>query len=191
MNSTPGRAGFMAMWCTQCPTSAVGSGMYFEYSPLLIGFQVAPPSSVRNAPAAEIAMYMRCALVGSRMIVCRHMPPAPGCHFGPVPCPRSPESSCQFLPPSVERNSAASSTPAYTVSGSLSEGSRCHTRLNSQGCGDPSYQVWVPGVPSYWNWLPTVSHVFPASFDRCITWPNQALDCDAYSRFGSAGEPLT
>src|SRR5580692_8046120 len=113
--------------------------MYFAYSPWLIGFQLLPPSSVRNAPAAEIAIYMRLGLLGSRMMVCRHIPPAPGCHLGPVPCPRRPESSCQFSPPSVERKMAASSTPAYTVSGSVSEGSRCHTRLNSQGCCVPSY----------------------------------------------------
>ena len=30
------------------------------------------------------------------------MPPAPGCHLGPVPWPRRPESSCQDSPPSVE-----------------------------------------------------------------------------------------
>src|SRR5215470_7437808 len=108
--------------------------MYLEYRPLLIGFQVLPPSSVRKAPAAEIATQIRCGLLGSRIIVCRHIPPAPGCHFGPVPCPRSPGSSLQFLPPSVERKIAASSTPAKTVSASVREGSRCHTRLNSQGC---------------------------------------------------------
>src|ERR1019366_5328968 len=54
---------------------------------------------------------MRPGLLGSRMMVCRHIPPAPGCHFGPVPWPRSPGSSCQLVPPSVERNRAASSTP--------------------------------------------------------------------------------
>src|ERR1700740_1654982 len=105
--------------------------MYCDFSPRLIGFHVSPASSLRNAPAAEIATKIRRGLLGSRTIVCRHMPPAPGCHLGPVPCPRNPESSFQFLPPSVERNNAASSTPAYTVSGSLSEGSTCHTRLNS------------------------------------------------------------
>ena len=78
------------------------------------------------------------------MTVCRHIPPAPGCQCGPVPCFRSPDSSSQFCPPSVERNSAASSTPAYTVSASVSEGSRCHTRLNSHGCGVPSYHWCVP-----------------------------------------------
>src|SRR5579864_5311825 len=134
---------------------------------------------------------MRSGFVGSISRVCRHNPPAPGAHEGPVFCVRMAGSSFQVCPASVDLKRAASSTPAYTVSGSLSEGSRCHTRLNSHGCGEPSYHVCVPGVPSYWNWLPTVSHVFPASFDRCITWPNQALDCDAYSRFGSAGEPLT
>ena len=34
--------------------------MYFECNPLLIGFQLLPPSSLRNAPAAEIAaLYKR------------------------------------------------------------------------------------------------------------------------------------
>src|SRR5207244_11823012 len=81
-------------------------------------------------------------------IVCRPMPPAPGCHFGPDSWPRSPESSCQDLPPSVVLKIAASSTPAYTVSGSVSDGSRCQTRLNSHGCCDPSYH-WcvVSGLP--------------------------------------------
>src|SRR5579863_6923430 len=122
--------------------------MYFEYSPLLIGFHVLPPSSVRNAPAAEIAMYIRSGLLGSRMIECRHIPPAPGCQSGPVPCPRSPGISFQLTPPSVERNIAASSTPAYTVFASVSDGSTCHTRLNSQGFCEPSYH-WcvVSGLP--------------------------------------------
>ena len=34
---------------------ALGSGIISENSPWLIGFQFLPPSSVRNAPAAEIA----------------------------------------------------------------------------------------------------------------------------------------
>src|SRR5208282_1190386 len=164
--------------------------MYFEYNPRLMGCQVLPPSSVRNAPAAEMAIQIRCGLLGSRMMVCRHMPPAPGCHFGPVPWPRSPESSFQFSPPSVERNKAASSSPAYTTSGSVSDGSRCHTRLNSQGCCVPSYHWCVPGTPSYTNLFPTGSQVLPPSFERWISCPNHPLDCDAYSRFGSAGDPL-
>src|SRR5437773_1422175 len=70
------------------------------------------PSSVRNAPAAEIAMEIRSGLFGSRRMVCKHIPPAPGCHFGPVSLPRSPANSCQDFPPSFDWNNAASSTPA-------------------------------------------------------------------------------
>ena len=44
---------------TQWPTSASGSGMYCDCRPRLIGFHVLPPSSVRNAPAAEMAMNIR------------------------------------------------------------------------------------------------------------------------------------
>jgi hypothetical protein len=68
-----------------------------------MGFQLAPPSSVRNAPAAEMAMNMRSRSVGWWMIVCRHMPPAPGCHFGPDSWVRSAVSSVHLWPPSVER----------------------------------------------------------------------------------------
>ena len=55
MNSTSGRDGCMAMRWTQWPTSASWSGISPERRPLLIGCQVSPPSSVRKAPAAEIA----------------------------------------------------------------------------------------------------------------------------------------
>src|ERR1700722_20394795 len=191
MNNTSGRDGCIAMWCTQCPTSASGSGICSDRSPRLIGFHVVPPSSVRNAPADEIAINILSGSLGSRMIVCRHIPPAPGCQCGPEPCPRSPDNSAQFCPPSVVRNNAASSTPAYTVSGSVSEGSRCHTRLNSQGCGVPSYHWCVPGTPSYRNLFPIGSHVVPPSFERWTTCPDQPLDCEAYSRFGSTGDPFT
>src|SRR5438132_14420388 len=88
---------------------------------------------------------MRPGSVGSIKIVWRHKPPAPGAHFDPVACSRSPLSSCQLFAPSVVRNIAASSTPAYTVSGSLSDGSRCQTRLNSHGRCDPSYHWCVVG----------------------------------------------
>src|ERR1700680_2338298 len=77
------------------------------------------------------------------------------------------------------------------MSGSVSDGSRCQTRLNSQGCGVPSYHWCVPGTPSYTNLFPTASHVLPPSFERWMTCPNQPLDCDAYGRLGSPGDPLT
>ena len=87
---------------TQWPTSAFGSGMYCECRPRLIGFQVLPPSSVRNAPAAEMAMKIRSGLLGSRMIVCRHIPPAPGCPVRPRAVAAQPG---EFLPglPAVGR----------------------------------------------------------------------------------------
>src|SRR5213594_2579680 len=192
MNSARGRDRCMAMWWTQCPTSASGSGMPADLSPRLIARHVLPASSVRNAPAAEMAMIIRFAALGSRRIVCRHSPPAPGCQDGPETWPRSPESSCQVRPASVEQNKAASSAPAYTVSESVSEGSRCQTRLNSHGWGVPSYHLCVPGTPSYINpLLPAGSHVWPPSLERWITCPNQPLVCEAYRRFGSMGEPLT
>src|SRR3984957_19342433 len=104
------------------------------------------------------------------MIVCRHIPPAPGPQLEPVSWPRSPGNSLQYSPPSVEWNSAASSMPAYTTSAFVSDGSRCHTRLNSQGCCVPSYH-WcvVSGFPvssdaSYTNLL-----LSPAA------WPGSSL----------------
>jgi len=43
----------------------------------LIGRHVLPASSVRKAPAAEMAMNILSGLLGSIRIVCRHIPPAP------------------------------------------------------------------------------------------------------------------
>src|SRR5688572_17404179 len=87
------------------------------------------------------------------MMVCRHIPPAPGPQLGPVSCFRRPDSSVQVAPPLVDLKRAASSTPAYTVSSSVSDGSRCQTLLNSQGRWVPSKCWWVPGTPSYTNLL--------------------------------------
>src|SRR5204862_1210353 len=86
MKSVFGLDGCIAIRWTQCPTSACGSGMYCECKPWLIGFQLLPPSSVRNAPAAEIAMKMRFGFFGSIRVECRNIPPAEGCHLGPVLC---------------------------------------------------------------------------------------------------------
>ena len=58
-----------------------------------MGFQVRPASSERKAPAAEMAMTMRLGLVGSRMMVWRQRPPAPGCQWGPDSVWRRPGSS--------------------------------------------------------------------------------------------------
>src|SRR5690348_1262778 len=85
-------------------------------------------------------------------MVCTAMPPAPGCQRCPL-VPRRAGSSCQVLPPLVVLKIAASSTPAYAVSGSVNEGSTCQTRLNSQGCCVPSYHLCVPAFPVYTNLL--------------------------------------
>src|ERR671936_2234567 len=109
MKSVLGFDGCIAIRCTQCPISAVGFGMYCEYSPLLAGRQLSPPSSLLKTPADEIATYILLASFGSKRMVCRQNPPAPGAHFGPVSCLRRPGSSFQVCPPSVLLNSAASS----------------------------------------------------------------------------------
>jgi hypothetical protein len=66
---------------------------------------MAKPKSVGRLPLISFQFSPASSL-------CRHIPPAPGCHWGPVPCPRKPDSSFQVLPPSVERKMAASSMPA-------------------------------------------------------------------------------
>ena len=47
------------------------------------------PGGANRTPAhdwsADMAMKIRCGFVGSIRIVCRHKPPAPGCHLGPEP----------------------------------------------------------------------------------------------------------
>src|SRR5437660_9870069 len=146
-----------------------------------MGRHDAPASSDRKVPADEIAAKIRSWLLGSMTIVWRHIPPAPGAHSAAVLWVRKPGSSLQVLPPSGDSNRAASSTPAYTFSGSLREGSRCHTRLNSHGCGEPSYHLCVPVAPSERSWLPAASHALPPSSARWSTWPNQPLDCRASS----------
>src|SRR3954447_26953138 len=190
MKSVSGLDGFIATWWTQCPTSRSSSGSSRERRPLLIGVHVSPPSSVRKAPAAEMATTIRFGSSGLIRIVCKQSPPAPGCPFSPLGCSRRPERSFQVWPASADLKSGASSTSAQTVSGSASEGSRCQTRANSHGCWVPSYHWCVPGTPSYANSFPTVSQFLPPSSERCMTWPCQPVDCDAYRRSGSAGEPF-
>src|SRR5262245_18264276 len=99
------------MRCTQKPTSAVGSGMYCDFRPLVMTFHDLPPSSVRHAAADEMAMKMRFGLVGSMTIVCNPMPPAPGAQLADC-CSRNPGSSFHVIPPLVDLKMAASSTPA-------------------------------------------------------------------------------
>ncbi len=77
-----------------------------------MGRHVLPASSLRNVPAEEMATKIRSRCFGSKRIVWRHMPPAPGAQVDADSWVRSPGSSCHVWPPSVVRNRAASSTPA-------------------------------------------------------------------------------
>ena len=58
----------------------------------------------------------------------------------------------QLLPASARRRSSGTAPRPRRrrrrCPGSVSDGSRCQTRLNSQGCGVPSYHWCVPGTPS-------------------------------------------
>src|ERR1051326_3944974 len=51
-------------------------------------------------------------------MVCKHRPPPPGCQVGRCGWSHRPRTSSNVWPPSVERKSAAGSTPTYTTSGS-------------------------------------------------------------------------
>src|SRR2546422_7529500 len=108
-----------ASLCGQYPMSrGFGSGNHRAVIPSFIGFQDAPPSSVRNTATAEIPITMRFAFFGSGRIVWRHSPPAPGFHFDRVEWDVRPETSFHESPSSSERNSPAGSTPAYRTPGS-------------------------------------------------------------------------
>jgi hypothetical protein len=125
----------------------VGSGMNSERRPRFIGRQEAPASSLRKTPAAEMAMKIRPGWTGSRRIVCRPMPPAPGCQRARIRgCGgRRARASCAAVGRPEEGRVLDAGVDGVGV---VSDGSRCQTRLNSHGCWVPSYQRWVPGVPS-------------------------------------------
>ena len=112
MNSVSGRDGCIARLCTQCPTSAAGDGMPSESRPLLIGCQVSPPSSVRNTPAAEIATNIRFASLRVEHDRVQAHAAGAGLPLRARAVLAQARDSCQLAPPSVDLNSAASSTPA-------------------------------------------------------------------------------
>ena len=77
----------MAMRCTQWPTSAVGSGICSERRPRLIGRHVVPASSLRNTPAAEMAMKIRPGMARVEQDrVQAHPARRPGCQSGAEAC---------------------------------------------------------------------------------------------------------
>ena len=132
-----------------------------------------PPSSVRNAPAAEIATKMRCGSCGSKTIVCRHMPPAPGCHAGPVPCRRNPLSSCQFCAAVGRAKERGVFDPGVTVSGSVSDGRGARRARTPTGAACRRTTDACRGRRRRQRCSRPVAHVVPPSSERCISCPNQ------------------
>ena len=45
--------------------------------------------------------------------------------------------------------------------------------------GVPGTHQWYDGTVAYSNLFPTGSHVLPPSSERCMSWPNQPVPCDA------------
>ena len=79
MNSVFGRDGCIAMRCTQWPTSAFGSGMYCDFKPAvdrLPGLAAVVGAERAGRGDGDVDAL---GLFGSSRIVCRPMPPAPGC----------------------------------------------------------------------------------------------------------------
>ena len=111
-------------------------------------------------------------------MVWRHIPPAPGCQRGPDSWPRKPASSCQVWPPSVVRKSAASSTPAYTISASLSDGSRCHSAQTPRGAvSRHTTGAWSEACRFLWRYRKQTCYSRPWACRCCwwmAHWPNRA-----------------
>ena len=124
-------------------------------------------------------------------MVCRHRPPAPGCHAGPVPCSRRPGSSFQLWPPSVAAEQRRVLDPGVDGVGIVER--RARDARPARTARDGACRRTTGGCrgrSAYSNLLPTGSQVLPPSFERWINWPNQLVLCDAYTRSGSAGDPL-
>ena len=105
-------------------------------------------------------------------------------------CSRSPDSSCHVWPASVDWKSAASSTPANTVSGSsaTARGARRARTPTGAACRRTT------GACRERRRTRTRCRPSPSSCRRRpsagSTWPCQPVDCDAYSRSGSTGDAV-
>src|SRR5262249_7973031 len=97
--------------------------------PVLLACQVAPPSVVRYTPPVDIATSTSPDGDGCGSTVWIVFPPPPGIQCSRCGWSHSPRTSSYVRPPSVERNNADGSTPAYTTSGSpAGAGANCQTR---------------------------------------------------------------
>ena len=144
MKSVSGRDGCIAMRWTQWPTSALGSGMYCDSQAAVDRL---PRSCRRRRCETRRRRRSRCRCASgslrSSRIVCRPMPPAPGCHLGPA----RGRAGRRVRARSCRRRWCGRSRRLRRrrrrCSGSVSDGSRCQTRLNSHGCCVPSYHWCV------------------------------------------------
>ena len=176
---------------TQKPTSGVASGRYGDLSPLIDCLPVLAAVVGAERPRRgnrDIHPLGIARILHDRVQAHAAGPRRP---LGPRAMPaQARDISCHDLPPSVERNRAASSTPAYTVSGIIQRRlhmphplefpgvlraviplmrrqrlavwrPKCHTRTC---CSRP----WAcrPATVSSSGLLPGVIHVLPPSSDR-------------------------
>ena len=189
--------------------------MYWDFSPRLIGFQVLPPSSVRKAPAAEMAMNMRLGLLWIEKDGVQSHAAGAGLPL------RSGAVAAQ----------AGQLMPGLAAIGGAEQGGVLHAGVDDVGIAQRRLQMpdalELPGMlravvplvrrerlaafPEKYRrrtccsrpWacrrgavvgspggVPGWCQVLPPSSERWMTCPNQPLVCDAYSRFGSTGEPF-
>ena len=85
--------------------------------PLFAGSKVAPPSSLRKTPAAEIPIQSRSAFSGSSAIEWVISPPAPGNQRSRVGCSRIALFARHVAPESSERKRTPGSPPSQSVPG--------------------------------------------------------------------------
>ena len=120
-----------------------------------------------------MAIHIRSGSAGSGRTVCRHSPPPPGSQRGRWGCSHSPSTSAKVSPPSSERNSAAGSTPAHTVSGRSSPaGCSCHTLASAASVPSGNRRFAPSGS----------TQVRPRSSDQRTTAPQCPCSVPASSR---------
>ena len=119
-------------------------------------------------------MKIRPGWLGSSRIVCRHIPPAPGCQERRRVVAAQPG---QLLPGlaavgrTEQRGVLDAGVDRVRDRSATARGAR--PARTPTGAGVPSYHRCVPVGPSYTNLLPTASQVLPPSLERWITCPNQ------------------
>src|SRR6266403_892237 len=120
-----------------------------------------------------MAMIIRLGSIGSGRIVCRHMPPPPGVHFGRCGWSSNDWTGVHVAPASRDSKSAEGSTPQNSVSG-VSGAPReiCQIFLSANFDSGGNFTEYVSGSVD----------VFPKSSDEHSTVPQRKLCCDHQRR---------